>query len=209
MPDLRELTDAWARGWAVSRGTPPPVVIAGGLRITTDRAAAVSRYVLDPGDWRGAAVLGRELTVTGTEIKIAGSAARLRTALSGDWTMYGPHHLMTAEFTRGVAEVPSSYHARIVDDEGALLGVIRDSAGDLVASARLAPSGPYGVVDRVRTRPADRRRGMGRAVMAMLGNRALDDGLTTGLLSATTEGRALYRALGWTIRGEMAGAFRS
>jgi len=78
-----------------------------------------------------------------------------------------------------------------------------------VSSARLAACGEYGVIDRVRTRPADRRRGMGRAVMTMLGNRALDEGLTTGLLSATTDGKALYAALGWAVRGELAGAFRS
>jgi hypothetical protein len=50
---------------------------------------------------------------------------------------------------------------------------------------------------------------MGRAVMTMLGNRALDEGLATGLISATTDGRGLYSALGWEIRGELAGAFRS
>ena len=50
---------------------------------------------------------------------------------------------------------------------------------------------------------------MGRALMTMLGNRALDEGLTTGLLSATTDEQALYSALGWAIRGELAGAFRS
>jgi hypothetical protein len=46
-------------------------------------------------------------------------------------------------------------------------------------------------------------------MMAMLGNRALDEGLSTGLLSATADGRGLYSALGWTIRGEPAGACRS
>jgi predicted GNAT family acetyltransferase len=104
--------------------------------------------------------------------------------------------------------VPPSYTARIVDDGAALLGLVRDSAGDIVSSARLAACGRYGVIDRVRTRPADRRRGMGRAVLTMLGTRALDEGLTTGLLSATTDGQALYSALGWAVRGELAGAFR-
>lgn len=73
----------------------------------------------------------------------------------------------------------------------------------------LAASGPYGVVDKVRTRDADQRRGLGRTVMTMLANRALDEGLTTGVLSATEQGRHLYAALGWTIRDELAGAYRS
>jgi predicted GNAT family acetyltransferase len=105
--------------------------------------------------------------------------------------------------------VPSSCATEIVDDGGALLAVVRDGAADIVSSARLVACGRFGVIDRVRTRLADRRRGLGRAVMTMLGNRALDDGLTTGLLSATADGQALYSALGWVNRGELAGAFRS
>jgi GNAT superfamily N-acetyltransferase len=207
--DLAELILVWARGWAVSRGMPPPVEITGGLMINIDRPRNIARYVLNADDWRSVAVLGRELTVSGTEIKIVGSAARLRETLTSDWTVYDPHHLMTGAFTRGVAEVPPSFTARIVSDGGALLALVRDSAGDIVSSARLAACGQYGVIDRVRTRPTERRRGMGRAVMTMLGNRALDEGLTTGLLSATADGQALYSALGWAIRGELAGAFRS
>ena len=73
---------------------------------------------------------------------------------------------------------------------------------------RRARSGRYGVVDQVWTRPADRRRGLGTLLMTMLGNRAVSLGLTTGVLSATDDGRALYRSLGWAVRGALAGAFR-
>ena len=209
MLELAELTSAWAHGWAVSRGRPPPVAVAGGLMINLDESRNIARYVLYPGDWQVAARLGRDVTAPGTEIKIVGATAGLRAALTGDWTMYDPGHLMTVAFTRGVAQVPPSCTARIVEDGGALLAEIRDSAGDVVSRARLAVCGRYGVIDRVRTRPAEQRRGLGRAVLTMLGNRALQEGLTTGLLSATAEGQALYSALGWTIRGEVAGAVRS
>lgn len=209
MFDLAELTDAWAHGWSLSRGTTPPVAITGGLRIDIDPARNIARYVLQPYDWQRAVALGRELIAPGTEIKIVGATRTLRETLQSHWTMYDEHQLMTVSFTRGVAQTPPSCTARIVDDGGALLGTIRDGNGDIVSRARLAASGRYGVIDRVRTRAADQRRGMGRTVMTMLGNRALDEGLTTGLLSATISGRALYSALGWEIRGELAGAFRS
>jgi hypothetical protein len=209
MLDLAELTDAWAHGWSLSRGTSPPSAITGGLKIDIDPAGNIARYVLMPYDWQRAAVLGRELTAPGTEIKIVGATDCLREALKSDWTMYDEHHLMTVPFTRGAAETPLSCTAQIVNDGDVLLGMVCDSNGDIVSRARLAASGRYGVIDRVRTRAADQRRGMGRAVMTMLGNRALDEGLTTGLLSATADGRRLYSALGWEIRGELAGAFRS
>lgn len=209
MLDPAELTNAWARGWSVSRGTTPPVAIAGALKIDIDQARDIARYVLEPYDWQRAAVLGRELTAAGTEIKLVGAAGRLRESLGSGWTMYDVHHLMTVAFTRATAGPPPSCTARIVNDGAALLAMICDSTGEIISSARLAASGPYGVIDRVRTRAADQRRGMGSAVMTMLANRALDEGLTTGLLSASADGRALYAALGWTIQGEMAGAFRS
>ncbi|RLP82513.1 hypothetical protein EAD89_28500 [Micromonospora sp. BL4] len=209
MLELAELTKAWAHGWSVSRGTTPPVAISGGLKIDIDQTRNTARYILEPYNWQRAADLGRELTTTGTEIKVVGAADSLREALKIGWTMHDVHHLMTVAFTHGVAETPPSCTARIVNDGAALLGMICDSNGDIVSRARLASIGRYGVIDRVRTRAADQRRGMGRAVMTMLGNRALDEGLTTGLLSATADGRGLYSALGWSIRGEMAGAFRS
>jgi hypothetical protein len=133
----------------------------------------------------------------------------LREALPTDWTTVDPHHLMTGMFTPGVAELPPSYTTRVVEEGGVLIGSVRDSAGDLASSARLAACGRFGVLDRVRTRAADQRRGLGRAVLTALGNRALAEGVTTGLSSATAEGRALYSALGWAVSGELAGAFRS
>jgi hypothetical protein len=55
MPDLAELTVAWAGGWAVSRGTPPPVETTRGLVISLDESRHVARYVLHPDDWGSAA----------------------------------------------------------------------------------------------------------------------------------------------------------
>jgi predicted GNAT family acetyltransferase len=155
------------------------------------------------------AALGRELTWPGTEIKALGDSAALRSALPDDWSMYDPCDLMTATFKHGGAAVHEPYVARIVEDGATLVGLVFDDNGDTVSSARLAPSGRYGVIDKVWTKPAHQRRGLGTILMTKLGNRALDSGLTTGLLSATADGRALYSALGWTVVENLAGAFRA
>lgn len=42
------------------------------------------------------------------------------------------------------------------------------------------------------------RRGLGRAVMTALAEAALDQGATTGLLSASPEGVPLYESLDWS-----------
>jgi predicted GNAT family acetyltransferase len=81
--------------------------------------------------------------------------------------------------------------------------------GAVVSSARLARWGRYGIIDQVETVPGFRHRGLATAVMATLGNWAVGHGVCTGLLSATDDGAVLYRRLGWTALGEIAGAVRS
>jgi GNAT superfamily N-acetyltransferase len=208
MPGTRALVNAWVHGWARSRGTSAPVAIDGGLRVDLGRTGP-SRYVLHTFDWPELAELGRRLTSPGTEVKIVAGTASLRATLPDSWSMHDPCHVMTGPFTRGPAEVPAPYVARIIDDGVALVGLVLDGDGDLVASARLAASGRYGVIDRVGTSPSHQRRGLGTLLMTMLGNRALDEGLATGLLSATAHGRTLYSALGWTVEAELAGASRT
>lgn len=209
MFDLAEMVSAWVHGWAISRGTSMPVAIADGLRVDLGPSGQPARYVLHTFDHRRVAALARELTLPGMEIKTLGDSAALRSVLPDDWSMYDPCDRMTAAFTHGAAEVHVPYVARIVEDGATLVGLVLDGDGDKVSSARLAPSGRYGVIDRVWTQPAHQRRGLGTVLMTKLGNRALDSGLTTGLLSATADGRALYSALGWTVVHQLAGAFRA
>jgi hypothetical protein len=207
--DLPELVSAWVHGWALSRGTSGPVVIAGGLRVDLAPSGRPARYVLHTVDRRELAQLGRELASPGTEIKTVGDTASLRATLPGDWAMHDPCHVMTVPLARGIAEVPAPYVAQIIDEGAVLVGRILDGDGEVASSARLAASGRYGVIDHVSTRVPHQRRGLGTILMTMLGNRALDAGLTTGLLSATADGRALYTCLGWTVLTELAGATRA
>ncbi len=209
MQNPTELTIAWTHGWAVSRGASRPVTIDGGVRIDFPQSGHLARYVLHTYNTQRLVQLGRELTHPGTEIKIVGSTASLRAALPDEWSMYPPNHLMTAAFVQGVVELPAPYTHKIVVDGAVTIALVLDRDGEIAARARLAPSGRYGVIDRVRTHESHQRRGLGTAIMMLLGNRALDAGLTTGVLSATIEGRALYEALGWTAHVEVAGAFRS
>jgi len=209
MLEIAELTSAWAHGWATSRGRPAPIPIAGGLRIDLGPPDKPARYVLHTHDPEMVARLGHGLTAPGTEIKAVGNPEALSTALAHDWTMYPPCDLMTSTFAQAEVDLTAPYTARIDNDGGALLGLIFDADGDIASSARLAPFGRYGIIDQVCTRPPHRRRGLGSSLMAMLGNQAVGLSLSTGVLAATDNGRALYRTLGWTTRGELAGAFRS
>jgi ribosomal protein S18 acetylase RimI-like enzyme len=74
--------------------------------------------------------------------------------------------------------------------------------GDVpVAIGRLVVDGPWAHVAAVEVDPGQRRRGLARAVMAALADRALREGATAALLqveAANTAARALYDRLGFT-----------
>ncbi len=209
MTDLTELMTVWGRGWAVSRQSPAPTPIPGGFMVHAQRPGRCFRHVLHTWDEATLRRLGRELTEPGTWIKICGTAADLRAALPEAWTMDEPGYLMTATFHAGTAVPVAPYTARVAMEGATHVVHMLDADGEIAAWARLAPSGAYGVVDQVWTRPPHQRRGLGTVMMRILGDRAVAAGLTNGILSASADGRALYLSLGWTVRSDLAGASRA
>jgi ribosomal protein S18 acetylase RimI-like enzyme len=153
------------------------------------------------------ASLDRQVAAPGTWIKIVGCAGDLRGALSGRWTVASTGYLMSAPLTGSADKPPAPYALQVGRDRDVLVATVVDPAGGTAASGRLAPAGEFGVVDQVETAAAHRRRGLGTVVMRALGDHAARNGMDTGLLVATDDGRRLYQALGWSVRSEIAAAF--
>lgn len=202
-----DLVMAWGRGRAVSRLTPPPTAVPGGFRAHVDASSGRIRHVLhtfDPG------LIGRiaaERTAPGGQIRIAGPTSVLHEAVPSEWVRDAAGHLMTVPFAPCPAEAPEGYRIEVTTEGDLTVARALHRDGE-AASARLGRSGEFGVFDQVCTGPAHRRRGLGSAIMKALSNRALDLGMTTGLLVGSDEGRALYEALGWTYRSDFPGASR-
>ncbi|WP_168796452.1 GNAT family N-acetyltransferase [Arthrobacter echini] len=68
---------------------------------------------------------------------------------------------------------------------------------ELAARGSVSVVGDYAVYDRIITEEQFRRRGLASYVMRALTAGVLTDDVTTGLLVATSDGRALYEFLGW------------
>lgn len=165
------------------------------------------RHVLHTWDADRIEAIARHDTAPGTWIKAVGHATDLRRALPSQWTVDTSGYLMSTQFTAGTDDPPPSYETRITTDGDVVVASVVDASGTVAASGRLAPAGTCGVVDQVETAPAHRRRGLGTTVMRMLSDHAVRNGLGTGILVATDDGRGLYRALGWTVRSEIAVAY--
>ncbi|MEV0460342.1 GNAT family N-acetyltransferase [Catellatospora methionotrophica] len=204
---LPDLVTAWGHGWARSRGVPRPVAVPGGFRADVGLHGHRVRYVLHTWDSELLSALDRQVAAPGTWIKISGRSAALRGALSADWTMDDTGHLMSTPFTVGAADVQAPYAMRVTTAGEVVVATVVDATGATAAAGHLAPEGEFGIVDRVETAPAHRRRGLGTVVMRALSDHAARNGMTTGLLVATDEGRRLYHSLGWRVRSEIAAAY--
>lgn len=208
LPSVAELMIAWGRGWTRSRGTPDPVPFPGGFRVDVAAPGHRVRYVLHSRDDALLRRLAREHGAPGTCLKAPGDPAAFRAALPG-WAMDGAGYLMTTAFTAGTGEPPAGYTLELQTSGAVTVATVCPRHGrEVAASARLALAGGYGIVDKVATAPEHRRRGLGTVLLRALGDHAWSQGVPTGILCATDEGRALYTALGWRVHADVSGALQ-
>ncbi|MGA5424349.1 GNAT family N-acetyltransferase [Streptomyces lavendulocolor] len=179
---------ARARAWYEERGLPPYVQVATGAEGTQEPLCAA----LEERGWR------REVTA---EVRVGGLApvgdlepgdVRLSRSVDEAWLrrynrsgVPGPHVL-------GVLNGgPSVWFASV------------PGAGDVPAAVgRCVVDGRWAGFLAVEVDPAQRRRGLGTAVMAALARRALEEGASAAWLQVETDNRAaltLYEGMGFAV----------
>ena len=199
------LVEAWVNGWALSRSVGAPIRAVGGHRIRVGEPGHAERYVFPTLDAAALSDLAARITTPGIFLKAFCAPGALLAAVGARWAPHPPGDLMAIELTAvPPPAAPAAGYVRDLRAEGAVLVVeIRDADGGLAASGRAALTGGFAVFDKIVTDPAHQRRGLGRVVMGVLGERARALGAGQGVLVATPEGRALYEVLGWRFEGRM------
>jgi len=201
-----ELLLAWGRGWAASRGTPPPVpLVDGGWRIEVGLPGHRRRDLLPAWPAKRLLTWAEGVTAPGHWIKALIDPAELQ--LPPAWRVQATEYLMSTTLRpETVPALARGYHAELIEQGNTLDCHLRTASGEMAARARVGLAGRYAVFDQVVTEPAHRRLGLGRNAMAQLAEAARARGAHTGLLVATEDGRALYTALGWRVDSLMAAA---
>jgi GNAT superfamily N-acetyltransferase len=184
------LVRAWADGWAIARGTPPPVEVAEGYRIDVNRPGHRTRYVLP----QHSPELAARLTAPDTWLKICAPAPQL----DERWQVQAPEYLMSTQLTAETPVCPPEYELTATR-AGSVVTVVVSRRGETAARGMVAVSGEYAVIDQVVTEPDHQRRGLGTTVIRALGQAASRSGARTGVLVATADGLALYSRLGWSL----------
>ncbi|MFK4223505.1 GNAT family N-acetyltransferase [Streptomyces sp. NPDC019890] len=204
------ITSGWVEGWAVSRGTPAPVPQPWGYRIDVGLPDHVFRHVLAEPDEAIVRKLGEAITEPGAWLKLLAPPETVADWLPEGWSLPDdPGFMMFTELRRHApGAVPDGYTLHKETRDGVLRVRVHAADGSLATRGQVAPTGATAVVDQMETEPAHQRRGLGRLVMRTLESAAAEAGATTGILSATTQGRALYGSLGWQLQGPLTGIVR-
>ena len=202
---VAQIAAEWVAGWCVSRGFEPPERV-GNAFWSRPHEDGRDRELLwanpdEPIDADLLATIGASATPTWVTVAthdvstMQGTLAE-RGVVPAGW----PEWLMSVALdSLPDAACPDGFDCRLDQRGQVIFAEIRTADNQLAASGQLALSpGGGAVADRIVTEEAFRRRGLGRHLMARLNAAARAAGATHGLLIASSDGHALYQALGWT-----------
>lgn len=196
-------------GWAQSRETPAPEPTPSGWYIRTGTGHEAERWVLtDPTPASLSEVLRVATTTPTSCVKFAGDPAQWLPRLGTGWVEDHPGWYMTRALDdHPPPAAPPGLRCEVATRPGLVIVDITDADGERVAWGRAGLADGWAVPDQINTLAQHRRRGLGRLVMSTLDAHAYVTGATRAVLSASTDGRALYRALGWREVSPMVGVY--
>ncbi|MEV6951077.1 GNAT family N-acetyltransferase [Streptomyces sp. NPDC051183] len=196
---------SWVEGWAVARGIPEPVEVPWGLRIEVGQPTQTVRHVLLDADAAVARGLIGTITEPTTCIKGFLPPGEMDPWFSSEWEPTDPCFLMAVDLRPSRVQAPDGYTATVETADGVTHVRILSADGELAACGQTGLADAACVFDQIVTEPAHQRRGLGTVVMGTLTNAAIEGGVSTGILGATIEGRALYEALDWKVLAPLTG----
>ncbi len=205
LPDERalradpRLVETWVHGWALARGTPPPVRDSGALRIDVGLPDQKARYVFAQCS-ENLRRLAERIDEPFVFIKVCSPPDPVRAHLPSRWVIQRQGYMMTRMLEPlEDTHLPPGYRLAVESIKPRLTVSITDDRGDLAARGGSALVDGLAVFDQIRTHEEYRRRGLARAVMNALQGAAFRQGAMRGGLVATPEGRALYDSMGWQL----------
>jgi GNAT superfamily N-acetyltransferase len=197
---------SWVEGWAVSRGVPPPEILPMGFRLNVGLPQQRARYILPAFEPTELLNLASKIVSPWTFIKVCTNAKAVTDVLPREWTVQDPRFMMTTTLLQFPIDSTTEYCSAILSQGPVITAELRNQDGAVVASGRGAVIGVYCIFDQIVTAENYRRRGLGRAIMCMLSLAAIERGCDRGVLVATSDGLALYSAIGWNLHSDVTSA---
>lgn len=202
--ETAELLRLWVQGWAASRGVPAPVAHGDGWRVEVGLPQQKRRHVF-PRISQALHALGETVLEPWNYLKACATADELRTALPAHWHVEAQTYFMRFDGPSPPAPaLPGGYGLDVATQGRLAVARVLAADGGVAAAGHVAVVEDAAIFDRISTDAAHRRRGLGRAVMCALDAASRTLGARRGVLAATADGYAMYRALGWHVQSPLA-----
>ncbi|MGW4379504.1 GNAT family N-acetyltransferase [Kitasatospora sp. NPDC004531] len=209
-PTVPHLVRSWLSGWTASRGAADPRPEPWGWTIDVGQPRHPWRHVLPAPTEPDVRELTAGTTVPWTWLKLFDADERALPWIGPGWHVDVPGHLMSCRLRPETPAAVPGYRITSWSRGGVIRAMVRTADGAFAARGQIGlgagtePGGPpLAVADQIETAPEHRRRGLGTLLMRTLQSEAHAAGARTGLLVGTTQGRALYTALGWQWHAPM------
>ncbi len=195
----------WAFGYCAARGYAPPVAAPAtpALWFEAGKPDQAGRFILEKGTGEAAAAAFAAVEAPHIYVDIAAPRGTILPHIPPRWRARDPMWLMATGIDAPEARPAPGFAIEIGESADRFEAIARYTDGSLAARGVLGIHGDVAVYDQIVTEAQFGRRGLGSAIMAELGHHAARRGVTTRLLVATADGKALYERLGWTLRSDI------
>ncbi|WP_447757659.1 GNAT family N-acetyltransferase [Sphingopyxis fribergensis] len=195
----------WALGYCAARGYAEPVAatLPSALWFDVGKPDQAGRFILGNASGEAAAAAFAAIDAPHIYVDFAAPRGTILPHIPPLWHPRDPMWLMATGTDMPPARPTPDFIIEIDESADRFEAMARDSDGSLAARGVLGIHGTTAVYDQIVTEPQFGRRGLGSAIMAELGRRAVHHGVTECLLVATSDGKALYERLGWTLRSDI------
>lgn len=195
----------WAFGYCAARGYADPVAatLPSALWFDAGKPDQTGRFILGNASRKAAATAFAAIEAPHIYVDIAAPRDAILPYIPAHWQPRDPMWLMATGTDMPAARPTPDFMIEVDESAHRFEAVARHTDGSLAARGVLGIHGTTAVYDQIVTEPQFGRRGLGSAIMAELGRRAVRRGVTECLLVATSDGKALYERLGWTLRSDI------
>ena len=197
----------WAFGYCAARGYAAPAAahIPSALWFDAGKPDQTGRFILGDASDETAAAAFAAVDAPNIYVDIAAPRAAVLPHIPPRWQPRDPMWLMAAgpDTPDVAARAIPDFAIEIDESADRFEAIARYADGSLAARGVLGLHGSVAVYDQIVTEARFARRGLGSAIMAELGRLATRRGVTTRLLVATADGKALYERLGWSLRSDI------
>ena len=195
----------WAFGYCAARGYGQPVAAATppALWFDAGKPDQTGRFILGGASGEAAAATFAAVDAPHIYVDIAAPRAAILPHIPPHWQPRDPMWLMATGTDTPAARPTPDFMIEVAEGADRFEAVARDRNGSRAARGVLGIHGTTAVYDQIVTEAQFGRRGLGSAIMAELGRQAIRRGVTECLLVATSDGKALYERLGWTLRSDI------